>query len=372
MKNWLKFALTSFALVLQSSCTQIEKEKDKFVEPEWVDSPQAFEVFATGNFNGALISTQKIFHKQEKEPLWYGGAELLLAYREIIEHRTPHKNLFFDTGNFFDSRADAIHHKATALLLRRLNYDAVLFGHQEIQELGNPPQFASNISFINSHLFDLSSGKPYQNENMRPWRMVEKNGKKFGVMAIDDEGLSANKQILGLYFEDAVLGVLRQKNELKRAGADVIILLAKIQTDCHLSSNSNLSCAKNDRLYQLLSRLPPKTVDLVITNSPSLETGTLFQTSILFAPDPGLGHWLSRARIQFDDANQANVTLLPPLAVCDRFFHLSGDCHHPFDNEGINQKRAAKFWGYEIVRDEDFSHQLQLIRTQGSPSPASK
>lgn len=368
MKNWLKLALIS--LFLFSSCTSSKKEKEIYVEPTWLDEEsKSIDIFASNNFSAVFESSARNALKDEKEPIHYGGAELLLAYRKIILDRKSNHALFLDTGNFFDSSADIIHHKATSELIKELKYDALLMGHHEINALGNPPKLLAELPFLNSHIFDLKTAKPYESDGVLPTRLINRGGLKVGVLAITQEKFEVKNQMSGLYFEDSVLGILRNYKELKKQGADIIILLARLETKCQNANEKSLSCPREDPLHNLISRLPPKTIDLIITSTQSFTSGLVLKTPVIMSPTPGKGQWLSRARIKMAADKEVTIELMPPLSICDRFYFASNDCNHPIKPALMDQKVPAKFWGHEIIQNDEFTKKLILIRTKGSLSP---
>lgn len=380
MKNWLKFALTSLLLSQIFGCSRPQVVKNRYVEADWNDRSSdtiTIDIFATNNFAGNLASQTAVYPDNTPSPIQYGGAPLLISYREITQQRKEANSIWLDVGGIFDPLGDSIHHKVTAHALKRINYDALAFTEKELAVVGTKLPTAPNTPFINSNLIDLVSATSFENESIKPWRIIEKAGKKLGVIAVtgyNEIKREAPDKTRGLYFEDMVLGILRAKKEFSRK-VDATILLAHVESACHQDQDKIVCPEEGDALKKLLLRLPPGAVDLVITSPNRILHGKINNIPVIMAP--GLGHWLSRAQLVFS-TQEVNVVTLPPLRVCDKFYHETGDCHLPFNGErtekarvkllreSANEMRAAKFWGHEVIADEKFSNEAHSIRTQGN------
>ena len=389
MRNWQKLTLTSFLLFILASCTKVPLELNRYVEPELVSDSDSItiEVFATNQLSGKLTARDHGIAALKDANLEFGGAQLLLAYRQISEQRNPNKNLWIDSGGVFDPLGDKIHLSETQHFVSRMKYDALAFTEKELAAIN--PQIKSELTapFVNSHIIDLSSGKFFSNDAIKPWRIIEKAGIKIGVVAVTDYlnvKQLAPEKMRGLYFEDMVLGVLRAKAEFEKNKVNAIVLVAQIETLCKKTKEIELQCPNNDdALKKLILRLPPNTIDLVIASPNLLASGTINKIPVVMAP--AYGSWLSRAKFVFnkEQKNLNSVHTLPALRICNKFFHETGDCHIPFDYEQSKDKRMdlikqsisairpAKFWGYEIQKDDQILNELKTIRTQGNQSQVS-
>lgn len=380
MKNWLKFALTSFLLIQLFGCSRPQIVKGRFVEADWNERSSdtvSIDIFATNNFAGNLKSQTALYPDNTPSPVAYGGAPLLISYREITRQRNEANSLWFDVGGVFDPLGDSIHHKVTAHALKRIKYDALAFTEKELAVVGTKLPTEASTPFINSNLIDLVSATSFESDKIKPWRIVEKAGKKLGVIAVtgySEIKREAPDKTRGLYFEDMVLGVLRAKKEFSRK-VDATILLAHVDSACHQDQDNVVCPEEGDALKKLLLRLPPGAIDLVIASSNRILHGRINEIPVIMSP--GLGHWLSRAQLVFKDDGIV-VETLAPLRVCDKFFHETGDCHLPTSGErtekvrakllkeSANEMRAAKFWGHEVIADDKFESEAHSIRTQGN------
>ena len=393
MRNYLKFAPTSFLILISIiSCTRLEVQKARYVQPDF-DAPSenkhSIEVFATNFLNGTLSKQTAMYSDSKPSPISYGGASLLLAYRDISKQKSEVNTLWLDSGGSFDALAGVIHHKLTSHFIKAMNYDALAFTEKELSTVGTKSEFLE-APYVISNLIDLNSAKSFENSSIKNWRIVKKGNLKIGIMAVTGyKNVRKNSpdKTKGLFFEDMVLGILRVKKHFSDNKVDFTILLANIDSACH-SNNSNfdqLICPEEgDELKKLLSRIPPSTVNLAIASPNRVASGVINNIPVIMSP--GHGQWLSRARIDFDQSknkSEPSVVLKSPIRVCDKVFHATNDCHIPFEGENTqrirtellkesqNELKPAKFWGHEIIEQSKIEEEFNIIRTQGSLSPQS-
>ena len=384
MKNWQKLALTSLLLFVLQACTKPTIQKARYVEPNWFapsETAKTLDIFVTSKTFDQLESKQAVYYDNSKAPVKFGGAKLLLSYRDIAKKRETTPQLWLDLGNNCDPKSDVVHQQIVLHLLNRMNLDAAVFSSNELAQIGIAPRKDFSIPYVNSHLIDLAAAKSFENEMIKPWRIIEKNNIKVGIIAITYfEKLKENQndKTLGLYFEDMVLGILRVKKEFEKEKVNATVLMAQIPSSCS-AQNDSLACSNdNDALKQILLRLPPNAVDLVVTNSDQIESGKLNHYSIVNVPAGG--RWIARAQIKLekDTESRPEVALMQPLRVCNTFYHDTEDCHVPSSKEPDTSERTlalkksekemkpAKFWGHEITEDQNLDSEIQTIRTQGT------
>lgn len=388
MKNCLKYALTSIALIQIFGCTRANIQKKRYVELDWsapTEKEVVLDVFATNQISGNLNSNNTKFSDNSDSPINTGGASLLLAYRDISRLRPEANTLWLDTGGAFDSLAGIVHHKNTAHFLKSMNYDAVAFTEKELATVGTSPNFLT-APFIISNMIDLNNAQLFENEAVKSWRIIEKANMRIGVVAVTNYKSIKNDspdKTRGLYFEDMVLGVLRAKKEFSRRNVNFTILLANIDSACHSNAKNNdeIICPdEGDDLKRLLSRIPPNTINLTIATPSRIAAGVINNIPVIMVP--GQGKWLGRARVHFDKDSLAfdidNIELLPPIRVCDQIYHSTNDCYIPaqgendeehrseFLKESVQELKPAKFWGHEIIKNSKIENEFHLIRTQGN------
>ncbi len=385
MKNFLKLALTSLVLF---SCTKTEVRKQRYVEPNWAQSldknEKEIEIFATNRLGGALTPQQVYFSPEEASPIRYGGASLLLAYNLISKEKNKN-TVWLDLGNSFDPLSGPIHLETTSYFLAKMNYDAIAFTEKELAVIGTKSN-NYKLPFIISNMIDLSTGQTFSNESIKPWKVIEKNGLKVGLISVTNYNFIKGDEpskTRGLFFEDMVLSILRAKREFAKSKVDFTILMTNIDSGCHLSHKKELACPnEGDDLKKLIERIPPDTINLVLASPNRIASGLINNIPTVLIP--GQGKWLSRVRLIFKNNNIENVEMLEPIRICDKIFHDTNDCHFPLSGEesekkrlamlrkSINEIKPAKFWGHEIIENIEIEESFKLIRTQGTQAPLNK
>lgn len=385
MKNFLKLALTSFLLFNLTSCTKTDVKKSRYSEADWNqslgDNQKAIEIFATNSIKGNLTPQPVYFSPDELSPVSFGGAPLLLAYNKISKERSK-SSLWLDLGDSYDSLSGPIHQGITSYFFSEMKYDAIAYTEKELSIIGlnsSPVQ----LPFIISNMIDLSTAQTFKNDLISPWKIITKDGIKIGVISVTNYKFikqESSEKTKGLFFEDMVLSILRAKKEFVKNKVDLSILLANIDSGCHMSHDEELTCPnQGDDLKKLLSRIPPDTIDLALASPNRIAFGRINNIPVMMVA--GQGKWLARIRAIFDQSKLANIQLLSPIRVCDKFFHETNDCHFPLSGEedeserltmlrkSKNEIKPAKFWGHEIIEDKKIEQSFQLIRTQGIQAP---
>ena len=168
-------------------------------------------------------------------------------------------------------------------------------------------QTRHHIPFLNSNILDLRTGRPIGLENLLSSRIVERAGLKIGLIGlIDIQSLSQKqqKQLNGVYFQDLVAAFLKLKKDLHARGAQVLVLLGHIPSQCEsrpLYENKHghhipiLQCPPQDPLKQFVERLPANSLDLIILSGGRPFSGRIGELLILNGP--GNGHYLGQVSL---------------------------------------------------------------------------
>ncbi len=383
MKNFLKLALIS---LIALSCTKTEVRKQRYIEPDWAptqsSNQKVIEIFATNSLAGALTPQQVYFSPEEISPIKYGGASLLYAYNLVSKEKTK-DTLWLDLGNAYDPLSGPVHLKTTGHFLKKMNYDAIAFTEKELAIIGTKNN-AEKLPFIISNMIDLATGETFSNESINPWKIIERDGVKIGIVSVTNYKFlkdNESSRVKGLFFEDIVLSILRAKKHFAKNKVDFSILMANIDSGCHSGHDKEFACPnQGDELKRLLERIPPETINLAFASPNRIANGVINNIPVVLVP--GQGKWLSRVRVILDSKEDLkNVEILDPIRVCDKVFHDTNDCHFPLSGEedeskrisllkkSINEIKPAKFWGHEIIENIEIEEAFKAIRTQGTQVP---
>lgn len=385
------FIITSF-----SFCSLNNISPEIYSHPEWKNSKiqndyiKKVIIASTNNFQGHLKAhTDLVYINKIKKNLTLkvGGANILSAYLNILRKRYPNELLVLDSGDLFN-KTDLKQNQYILKLYNYLQYDGIAFSNHELQTLIENTDYLNQypVSFINSNILDLKTGKPLEDSQLLPYKIVTVNDIKIGIIGITSPSNTSKKlysKVKGVYFEDPVLSFLKTKKILRREKVNVTILLTQINTDCisdnpqyqksYINSSSlQLNCpSQNDELTKFINRLPPQSIDVIITGNLNFSNG--FIGNIPIIQNKGQGRYLSRIELYYDQRRKRVVkektTIHSPTKLCHQFFEGTQDCHtgkelpklnlpwvgdkHRLERLKSFKLVPAKFLGMEVVFDQN-------------------
>lgn len=343
-------------------------------------------IATTQKFQGN-ISSEKVFMGKktpyENLELNIGGVGHMAAYINVLRQFYESQPILIETGPIFNSKDSAKKKSQILKLYDYLEYDAVLFGPNEFLFL-NSQNYSANEDlkkfFVSSSLLDLDEGKIIDNEYSAPFKIVERQGVKIGLVGLTTYRALPSAQELDQYrilIKDSVAALLKAHFQLKSKKVDIVVALTDIQGNCQVK-DKHLDCPKDDPFKIFLDRLPPNIVDVVIGNGMHPISSQYKNIAVL--QHPGKSKFLSHAELFYDLEEKKllkNQTIfLGPIKTCHQFLALTQDCHPlAADNKLTKTKLPnnepniikAKFLGKTIDADES----AQAIFQEKGPKPAS-
>ncbi|MBT3586017.1 MAG: hypothetical protein HN509_14015 [Halobacteriovoraceae bacterium] len=409
MKNWQKLKVSRvFLLLLVThllSCTFTKVPTQIYSHPAWKGEDEdhylkKVVLVSTHFFQGNLNPKKEEFpdqfvklHGDDKRfkfpKLEVGGAAVLSSYLRIFQKRYPKQSILLDTGNIFDHFDDSNSEK-TLRFYEKIKFDGVLYTHRDLTTYlkntkNNEASF--KVPFLNSNIIDLKTGEPFADQNHAPYKLIKVSGLKVGIIAVTSlETLNSEKRknLSGVYFEDPILSFLKAKKALARKGAQLIFLMAHLNSHCKAPypkesktfasrANYQLSCGgKSDELMTLIRRLPPHSVDAIVLSKGTLGSGYIGDLPVI--QGPGKGQYISRVDFYYDIGEAKLIrekTLVhPPVKVCHSFFLPTQDCYLGDRNSPVKINRwdmlkessfqvmPAKFLGHEVSAQPDIQSLL--------------
>ncbi|MBK24154.1 MAG: hypothetical protein CME70_09160 [Halobacteriovorax sp.] len=394
--------LSLFILVfLVSTCTKKGPSR-LYSLPEWKEETssnyQRLMVAISNNEEGQLRTELAPIPKNIIKPgnpssIEYGGPSFLSSYVSILRKRFGERLILLDSGRFLKKSVNKEDQNAMLKFYDHLNYDGVLFTEEEvIRFLSNEEELISNkIPFINSNIINLKTKKLLTKGKVTSSKILLKDGLKIGLIGLTSyEGrkVLSHDYFKGIYFEKPAVTFLEYKNYLKKKGADIIILMASLKTECEsklppktLNSPrpnwAKIYCKNNkDDLLRFLKRIPRGSLDLlVLTNSDSQLRGYLLDTPVISTP-PSSG-FLRMVEI-FYDKNEKKLIwdkslLHPKIQLCQNFFKATSDCHINTNFPGYKERARllkstalqlmpAIFLGHEVKPDLSVNSFLPIVR----------
>lgn len=393
--------LTISILLFTFSCNK-ENQDQVYSLPHWKDHQKAplekIAIAISNNEAGKTNSERAPIPSQILVPglptsIKFGGPSVLSSYIGILRKRYDNRLVLLDSGRFIKSDSNQEDQDSLLKLYKHLDYDALMFTEEEVIRFMDDPKKITNhaLPYINSNIVNLRSKKLLTHKVVRDSIILNKAGVKIGIIGLttyDGRKVISSDRFKGLYFEKPEITFLEYKNKLKRKGADIIILMANIKTNCESKlpprtlnsprpSWAKIYCDdKNDGLLRFLKRIPRGSLDLlVLGNSERQLRGFLLNTPVITTP-PSSGY-LGMAEIFYDKAAKRLVwdhsLLHPKIQLCENFFKVTSDCYLGDKIPGYNERikrlkksalqiKPAMFLGHEIKPDLKVNSFLPIMR----------
>lgn len=281
-----------------------------------------------------------------------GGLELIKNYLTILKKNYPQNLLSLSTGHLIPH--DTSQDLTESLLSQISDLPIDFFGISyreigDISSLSMPEKKLMKSSFINSNIFKIKNSQLIEDPPVAAYAIQEINDVKFGIISVAPA--HENKVITGTYFQDPIPAILKTRNILLKNNVDVIVLLSHFPTQCETKTpeknkKAHLLCEENQGLSLLIKRLPPKSIDIILTTGERFTYG-IHPSGIYVLNTPGNGLYLGHLQLVFDletkSINHEKTSVFVPTLLCENFYQLTQDCYL-----GDNKKR------FQALQDSKF------------------
>lgn len=314
-----------------------------------------------------------------------GGLSYLSSYlttlRAKIEKEEHTELLSIAAGATIPTEISS--NKKLEIITRSLNHLNLDFLHLEFNEAkwlqAQSTEQEGIPVMVNSNIFDIKSGKPIEKGSTLPYFIKRVGTTHVGIIAISSyDFLSAQQkaELNGLYYQDPLTAILRTKNLLKAKNVEIVILLYQGKLNCTENIQStpisfnklkSLKCLEDKKieLHKILSKLPPRTLDLIISSKSHISSAKIMGIPILGIPNSN--DFISLTKLTINDEKHEIVAkesyTLAPLKICHDIFAGLEDCVLNAPTPDMNTKRfdylkntafgliPAKFLGNQIKAD---------------------
>lgn len=301
-----------------------------------------------------------------------GGIAAIKAYSDILKEYYDGKVLLVDPGNFLNS-----HSNLDELTFYRnyLNFDAISLAAQDFTLPDyNFSKLKSLISkhktpVVVSNAYALGEAAPLNWPNVKTHLIQTVGDIKVGFIGIvSPKNVLAQdkKHFTGLYFQDPTQVIMQQAAELRREGAQIVVTLFHSGIDCTsmLAHDEKLPPEKvnfkqdevsycdfyENELANTLKKLPPRTVDLVITGGKNSKVVN-FVKGYPVIQNYGGGRYINWVELFYDTKlgtlDSEQTRLFQPVELCHQFIKKTEDCFTK-DEVGDFDLEPAKFLGRPI------------------------
>lgn len=354
MKSCLKLIVFSFLL---AGCFHGRVNKRLFTFPNSIKLTDNELILAISSHrNGDTSEKENNFNNVKIKS---GGKDALKKYLSILRNSFQNKSLFIDTGRLLSQNPTEEEISLIESLYKEIRPDVILQTVSDTYQKSilNNEKF-SNLNFINSNIIDIKTQELSKINNSKLIKEFIIDGNKIVIIPISTLQATKNKETLkGLYLEDPVGSILKSISNIESNVTK--ILLIDSGTSCksknhylekkgHHYRDQGLSCPKDDSLKKIISRLPEKSIDLIISTGNNIANGFIGKIPVVQGPKEN--DFLSILKITIDKNTGRPIpkktVIFPPIKLCHEFLKESEDCHQ--GNSAPEQKfrkTNAKFLG---------------------------
>jgi len=202
----------------------------------------------------------------------------------------------------------------------------------------------ARFPFLSANLYEKASGKLLAHENLKAGTLIERGGVKVGIVGATTEEtpVSTRRQFVDhLDFTRMRERTVAEAVRLRKAGADLVILLAHAGTKCapavkgenleavrtHRVTDAQGKCGDDEEMTQLLKQVPTGTFDLVVGGHRHMIVHHWINgTPVAIAGKYGQHFNFIRVRVDSNAAPKAEVEIQGPIPFCSHVFERTQTC----------------------------------------------
>jgi len=320
-------------------------------------------VVGTNDFHGYL--KPQIWETKEGK-LVQGGASWFGGYAKILHEKYGDALVLLDGGDIFQGtlESNAFQGKSVMEFYNLLPYRAAAVGNHEFDygpraknhsdRLGalKDRMAEAKFPFLAANIREKKTGRIWKEKNLLPSVMVMAKGYKVGLIGLTTTTTPAKtlpQNVKNLVFEDLLAPTNREAQELKKNGAELIILVAH-----------EGGAEKGSPLYELLHALPAGTVDAVVAGH---EHSAIFEkvNGVPMIQARTKGHYFGRIDLFINRETRKVVPQLTkihePTMICGNWLASEKTCESKRAQELSNANkvifplRKAEYEGKVVEAD---------------------
>lgn len=341
-----------FALVFSSACHQTGSPRSGPKEA----ANRCVTIVTTNDVHGTVEAKS---YEAGPHRVEGGGLLLLSGVVEAIRETSPNPVLLLDAGDIYQGTLVSNHSYGESIiaLYNEIGFDAAVLGNHEFDfgdggdgsgdELAVVKKRVAQASFpfVAANVYDAATDTPIQWPNAQPSVVLDAAGVKVGIIGASTTATPETtkaQNVVSLRFPDPVPIVEAEAAKLRAQGAELIVFLAHMGSNCADLSDPNdpSSCDPEGEMVQLIRRLAPGTIDVAagghthryiahwIDGVATVEAGA--QAHSVARIDACLG---ARGRMSRELSR-----IHPPVHVCATEW-AEGDCDKRDESTGVAPSR---------------------------------
>jgi 2',3'-cyclic-nucleotide 2'-phosphodiesterase (5'-nucleotidase family) len=359
----MNVGILSVLIFLTSCFFSSNSIKQIFSEPKYEEKKASLIFLISNGFSGQLTPKENVKHSSnfnEVPNISIGGERAFFSYFSISKEKYNASALLLDSGNLFKSGSSEAEKEKVLKLYEQIGYDAVALSQKDLKDISPfEGEKEYKVPFVLSNIVEIKKLKRFKKNGVVPYKIIKKGPYNIGIINIT----SMKKFKAGLYMEDPILAIIKIGKKFRRKNVDFTVLMADINSKCKSPpaqsaksfkdfSKHQLKCPTQDPLLSFVKRLPPNSVDLILSNNKIEAQG--FLRNIPIVQTTGDGRFLARVLINVSNEDkkldQKHSFILPPILTCNNFFGSTKDCYLG-EGENYFSKENARM---EIIRKSSY------------------
>lgn len=390
------FSVLFHVALLSAGCSSAPTHPSNLAELQTAaPNDSRFETVAilgTNDLHGTLLPQQLKTREQEatSAPVEYeaGGATYLASYIEIARRHLGNRLLWLDAGDEWQGSIESNLAKGAPMVsfYNENGLHAAAVGNHEFDfgpESDATPEAAQDVlgalkarfqeakyPYLSANILERATGKLAPLPNLRPSAVFDVGRLRVGVIGlstVETPTTTRSTYVESLQFAELKRATIREAAAVRKAGADIVVVVAHVGLKCGRNGHSLHSirkpddpqggCEDRDEMVQLLRSLPSGTVDAVVSGH-SHQIVHHWVSGVPVIQGGAFGRYFNIIYLTYD-LNQRRLVadrtrIEGPVPVCPRIFRNQGDCNgdRPAPKEGRGSLVAPRFMGERISADE--------------------
>lgn len=207
-------------------------------------NPKVFDFIEITDFHGYLQNSGKL---KDGTPITQQRAAVLAEQIKTIRKTNPN-TVLLSGGDMFQGTplSNVLKGRPVIDFMKNLHFDAMALGNHEydwgIESVINPKSATlknTTIPVLAANVYDKTAGKPAQ--YVKPYVLLERGGVKIGIIGVVDHtdfpSIIMPTLIKNVDFKDPVPIVNKLAAELRKKGAQIVVVLAHMGAETNPSSD---------------------------------------------------------------------------------------------------------------------------------------
>jgi 5'-nucleotidase len=327
-------------------------------------APRCVQIIGTNDVHGHLEAEAHPTKADKTLAVNEGGLAIFGGYLDVLRAKYPRQTLLLDAGDLFQGTVPSNLSKGAAVIaaFNALGYQGAALGNHEFDFgpvdgdadlLGAIKQrmVEAHFPFLACNIVDAQSGKLPAWKNFAASTLLTINKIKVGVIGAitpDTPTVTVPLNVASLKFLDPAPEVIAEAARLRKAGAQVLVLVAHIGGECRnlKDPTDESSCDGKSEIATLLEKLPEGTIDVALAGHTHKFIANKIR-GVAVSEAGSYSHAFGWIEACVDGQGKVATTIHPPTSLCAQAWK-EGGCGA---REAATGEVPAQFLGRRVKPD---------------------